>query len=165
MIRFLSAGALAAIAALAITACAPPANQTSETAAPALDPVIEAVVRATRPDVTITGGEFDAEDGEYEVSGTLANGEEIEFDLMQTGGVWRVTQIQRDIPWEAAPEPVRAVYAQSPGAFTPVRVIESTDPVDGAIYFQLFSETDQPGHPSVQVRWLDGEAAVMPRAH
>jgi hypothetical protein len=167
MTRLNSCAALAAVFALAaLTACAPPANETSETAAPpAIDPVIEAVVLATRPDVIITGGELDAEDGEYEVSGTLPNGEEIEFDLMQADGVWRVTQIQRDVPWETAPEPVRAAFDGSPRAFAPVRVIESTDPVDGTIYYQLFSADDRPGHPSEQVRWLEGEAAVMPRAH
>jgi hypothetical protein len=148
---------------LALAACSQPATQ-GFVETPEIDPAVEAAVLAARPDFVITGAELDEEDGEMEVSGTL-NGEDYELDLMQTDGAWRVTQIQRDVLWLKAPEAVRAAYAASPSPFEPVRVIESTDPADGAIYYQLFSETDQPGHPSVFVRLFEGEAAVMPPAH
>jgi hypothetical protein len=160
----MKAHALVALA-LAAAACTPPTTETAEVAAPVVPPEIAAVVNVASPGVTVTGGALDTDDNEYEVSGKTAGGEDIEFDLRQSNGVWTITQIQRDVAWATAPEAVRAVYAASPNPFEPVRVIESTDPVDGAIYYQLFSPTDEHGHPSVWVRWYEGEAAVMPPAH
>lgn len=157
--------ALAALA-LVVAACSPPAAQTNgETEAPIVPPEIAAVVNVASPGITITAGEHDPDDNEYEVTGTSPSGGEVEFDLAQSNGVWTIRQIQRDVAWADAPEPVRAAYAASPNPFDPVRVIESTEPVDGAVYYQLFSPTDEHGHPSVHVRWYEGEAAVMPPAH
>ena len=115
------------------------------------------------PGVVITGGEADGAD-EFEVTGTL-DGQTYEFDLMGPNGGWRVTEIQRDISWDNAPEPVRAAAAAAPNAFSPARVIESRQPVDGTTIYELFDADDQPGAPSMEVRFMDGEAAVMPPAH
>lgn len=157
--------ALILISALTLAACSPPAEQAPEApaaAAPAIDPAIADVVSAAMPGVTIVSGEADGA-GEFEVAGTL-NGQDYEFDLMGPDGGWRVTEIQRDIAWADAPEAVRTAAATAPNAFEPVRVIESTQPVDGSIVYELFvaGVTDA---PAMEVRLLDGEAAVMPPAH
>ena len=106
------------------------------------------IAQAAVPGITITGGELDAGDGEYEVSGTTPEGGEVELDLRQSNGVWTVAEIQRDVQWANVPENVRAASAGSPGHFEPVRVIESTQPVDGAVIYEMFDADDQPGHPS-----------------
>ncbi len=163
--------AIACLAALA--ACSPPANEIPSAEVPAaeapltnaVDPIVSAVALASVPGLTITGGELDAEDGEYEVQGTTANGAEVELDLVQSNGVWTVAQIQRDVDWASAPENVRAAAAAALDAFEPVRVIESTQVVDGAVFYQLFDADDAHGHPSREVRLFEGEAAVMPPAH
>jgi hypothetical protein len=157
--------ALIFISALTLAACSPPAEQAPEApaaAAPAIDPAIADVVSAAMPGVTILSGEADGA-GEFEVTGTL-NGQDYEFDLMGPDGGWRVTEIQRDIAWADTPEAVRTAAATAPNAFEPVRVIESTQPVDGSIVYELFvaGVTDA---PAMEVRLLDGEAAVMPPAH
>ena len=151
--------------ALALAACTPPAEKAAEapeTAASPVDPAIAAVVEAAMPGVTITAGAADGA-GEYEVTGVL-NGQEYEFDLMGPEGGWRVVEIQRDIAWGDAPAPVRDVVATAPNAFLPERVIESRQPADGSVVYELFTAS-APDAPTMEVRFMDGEAAVMPPAH
>jgi hypothetical protein len=149
---------------LALAACTPPAANTEGDAAtaPPVDPAIAAVVEQAMPGVVISGGEADGE-GEYEVTGAL-NGQEYEFDLMGPAGGWRVTEIQRDIAWGDAPAPVRDVVATAPNAFLPERVIESRQPVDNSVVYELFA-AGAPDAPAMEVRFMDGEAAIMPTAH
>ena len=153
--------------ALALGACTPPASET-ETAAPSIttaspvDPAIAAAVETAMPGVTITSGAADGA-GEYEVTGLLG-GQEYELDLMGPGGGWRVVEIQRDIAWGDAPTPVRDLVATAPNGFLPERVIESRQPVDGSVVYELFAP-GAPNAPTMEVRFLDGEAAIMPPAH
>jgi hypothetical protein len=155
---------IVAIAACFVAACSPPAanTETPATTAPVVDPAVAEAVTAAMPGVTITAGAADGE-GEYEVTGTL-NGQEYEFDLMGPGGGWRVVEIQRDIVWADAPAPVRDVVATAPNAILPARVIESRQPVDGSVVYELFAE-GAPDTPTMEVRLMDGEAAIMPPAH
>lgn len=156
--------------ALAAAACSPPASEstpppgTPSAAASAVPSEIAAVVSAAAPGITITDGEPDAGNTEYEVTGTLPNGDEIELDLVQSNGAWTVLEIQRDVPWSSVPAPVRAAAAAAPNSFEPVRVIESTQPADGSVIFELFSAERQGGGPAMEVRWHDGKAAVIPPA-
>jgi hypothetical protein len=151
--------------AVALGACTPPASET-ETAAPEtteaapVDPAIAAAVEAAMPGVRITSGAADGVD-EYEVTGLLG-GQEYEFDLM--GPNWRVVEIQRDIAWGDAPTPVRDLVATAPNGFLPERVIESRQPVDGSVVYELFAP-GAPDAPTMEVRFIDGQAAIMPPAH
>jgi hypothetical protein len=154
--------------ALVAAACSPPASDTAPSDAPAaVPPEIAAVVYAAAPGITITHGELNAGNTEYEVTGTMPNGDEIELDLVQANGGWTVLEIQRDVAWSSVPEPVRAAAAAAPNSFEPVRVIESTQAEDGSIVFELFRATDQGGSPSrgpaMEVRWHDETAEVMSR--
>ena len=147
-----------------VAACSPPAATDQATApAPDIDPAIVSVVTAAMPGVTITGGESDGAD-EFEVTGTL-DGQEYEFDLMGPEGGWRVVEIQRDIVWGDAPAPVRDLVATAPNGFLPERVIESRQPADGSVVYELFAPGAAPGHPTLEVRFMDGEAAILPPAH
>jgi len=152
--------------ALAAAACSPPAPDTTPppAAASAVPSEIAAVVSAAAPGIAITNGEPDAGNDEYEVTGTLPNGDEIELDLVQSNGAWTVLEIQRDVAWSSVPAPVRAAAAAAPNSFEPVRVIESKQPADGSVIFELFSPQDQDGSPgggpAMEVRWHDEKAAV-----
>lgn len=151
-------------AALMFVACTPPATQTETPASEAnaaLDPAIVSAVEAAMPGVVIRGGESDGA-GEFEVAGTL-NGQDYEFDLLGPDGGWRVVEIQRDIAWADAPASVRAAVGVAPNSFEPARVIESRQPADGSVVYELFTEGATA--PTMEVRFLDGEAAVMPPAH
>jgi hypothetical protein len=146
--------------AIALAACA--AEECPAGAAHCNEEAIEAAVMRAMPGVEIISGEGDGE-GEYEVTGTL-NGQEYEFDLMGPEGGWRVVEIQRDIAWGDAPAPVRDVVATAPNAFVPERVIESRQPADGSVVYELFAP-GAPDAPALEVRFMDGEAAIMPPAH
>jgi hypothetical protein len=145
--------------ALATLACSPPAPETTQS-----DIAAAALIAA--PGVTITGGELNAGGDQYEVTGTLPNGYEIEIDMVRSNGVWTVVEIQRDIVWSSVPEPVRATAVAAPDSFEPVRVIESTQTVDGSVVYELFraaeDRTLSGGGPDMEVRWHEGSAEVIP---
>jgi hypothetical protein len=164
---------LLSVAALAFAAaCTPPAAEAP--AAPDGQSVVEAapaeavaLVQGAMPGFTIMTVEREDAGGqtEWEVGGTDAQGTPYEFDIMQSSAGWSVLEIQRDIPWEDAPQAVRDAVAAAPNGFEPVRVIESRQPVDGSVVYELFT-VEQPAHQAVmEVRFMDGEAAVMPPAH
>lgn len=153
-----------AVSALLLAACAPPVNNADAPAAAdhGVAPEIVSVVTAAMPGVIVAGGEADGT-GEYEVTGTL-DGQEYEFDLMGPDGGWRVVEIQRDIAWGDAPAPVRDLVATAPNGFLPERVIESRQPADGSVVYELFAP-GQTDAPALEVRLMDGEAAILPPAH
>ena len=154
--------------ALAAAACSPPAPETTqqpEGGASAVPQNIAAIASAAVPGITIISGELSAGDDQYEVTGTLPNGDEIELDMVQLNGAWTVLEIQRDVPWSSVPGPVRAAAAAAPGSFEPVRVIESTQAADGSVVYELFRAAE-PGTPSrgpaMEVRWHEGNATLIP---
>ena len=156
-----------ALAVLATVACPPSASQTTHTEA-AESPVpadIAALVSDAVPGIAITGGELNASGNQFEVTGTLPNGDEVEVDMVQSNGAWTVDEVQRDIEWSTVPEPVRAAAAAAPDSFEPIRVIESTQAADGSIVYELFRamEDGSPSRgPAMEVRWHEGSAEVMP---
>jgi hypothetical protein len=153
--------------ALATAACSPPGSETTQSegaASPVLGEVA-AAASAAAPGVTITSGELSAGGDQYEVTGTLPNGDEIEIDMVQSNGAWTVLEVQRDIEWSSVPEMVRATAAAAPGSFEPVRVIESTQTVDGSVVYELFraAQSGSPsGGPDMEVRWHEGSAEMIP---
>jgi len=66
--------------------------------------------------------------------------------------------MQRDIGWADAPVPVRAAAAAASDAFTPARVIESTQD-DGTIIYELFAP-GKADEPAAEVNWKNGKATL-----
>jgi hypothetical protein len=123
--------------------------------------VMEAA-QAARPGFTATEAESETRDGRsyFDIGGTLPDGSEIEFDIMEEDGGWRVVETQRDIAFAAAPAPVRQAALARDAAFAPTRVIESVQ-ADGLVIFELYAEADgDPQGRKVEVRW-DGNAATI----
>lgn len=163
------------VLALAATACSQPASEQTSAPAPAATPApaaatrvpedIAEVVTAAAPGIAITGGEEGGD--EYEVTGRMPNGDEVELDVVRTNGAWSVLEIQRDVPWASVPEPVRTAAAAAPNAFEPVRVIESRMAADGSIVYELFTAAGRDGAPArgpaMEVRWHEGKAEIVPR--
>ena len=152
---------------LAAAACSPPAPETTqpETVASSVLEDASAVASAAAPSVTITSGEFNTRGDQYEVTGTLPNGDEIEVDMVQSNGTWTVIEIQRDVAWSSVPELVRATAVAVPDSFEPVRVIESTQAADGSVVYELFRATEDgilSGGPDMEVRWHEGSVEVIP---
>ena len=149
--------------AVAAAACSPDSETTQPEAGASVPQDIAAMVLAAAPGIAITSGEISAGNDQYEVSGTLSNGDEIEIDLVQANGAWTVLELQRDVAWSSVPEPVRRTAAAAPDAFEPVRVIESTQAADGSVVYELFRAAGNPARgPAMEVRWHRGSAEVIP---
>ena len=143
---------------------AAPATAITPTAAADIPEAVRAVVLAARPGMVIIEAELKERENRryYDVEGTL-NGAGIELDLLETPRGWEVVEIQRDIPWSAAPTAVRAAAEGSRSGFTPVRVIEGTQAEDGAIIYELFAD-GQPATPVLEVRAANGRTDVLKEA-
>ncbi len=166
------AGSILLLSALA-AACSGPSDSTSEDATVTTTgkrevPVAEvpaavlAAANAERDGLTIREVEAETRDGRsyYDIGGTLADGTEIEFDIMQEDGRWRVVETQRDIALSETPAPVREVLAGHDAAFTPTRIIESVQ-ADGIVIYELYgAEGDDPQGRKIEVKW-DGESADL----
>ncbi|HEY5808741.1 MAG TPA: hypothetical protein VIT67_12265 [Povalibacter sp.] len=170
-VHVLSAGALAVLAGCSgestpteappKTSSTAPAVTSSHISAAELPPDVASVVNSAVPGITIKEAERKEREGRvyYDVEGTRPDGSEVELDLLQENGQYRVVEIQRDIAWADAPESARAAAATSSRPFEPARVIESTQ-TDGSVIYELFSP-DAPAKPALEVRVVDGSAEVL----
>ena len=146
---------------LVLSAC----SQEPEVSTSSVSGDVSAVVSAAVPGISIMGGELNASGDQYEVTGTLPNGDEIEIDMVQANGAWTIIEIQRDVEWSTLPQLVRATVAGVPDSFEPVRVIESTQAADGSVVYELFRAVGGGapyGGPDMEVRWFEGSAEVLP---
>lgn len=137
-----------------------PATNSSEIAADALPRALTEVVQRTVPGMRIAEAERKEREGRvyYDIEGTRPDGSEIELDILQEGESFRLVEVQRDLKWDAVPAAAQAAAKARPDAFTPARVIESTQP-DGAIVYELFAP-GKPGEPAMEVQVKDGKAEV-----
>jgi hypothetical protein len=123
---------------------------------------VAAAVAAAAPGLTIVEAELKERDGRryYDVEGKLADGSDLELDLLETPQGWTVVEIQRDISWSAVPEAARDAATPAWKAATPpVRVIESKQ-TDGQIIYELFA-AGKPQTPALEVSFKDGAAKVL----
>jgi hypothetical protein len=141
---------------------AAPETAITPTAAADIPEAVRAVVLAARPGMVIAEAELKEREGRryYDVEGKLADGAEIELDLLETPSGWQVVEIQRDLAWTAVPDPVRAAADGVRKGFAPVRVIESTQAADGSVIYELFAD-GQPATPALEVRVQNGKAEVL----
>ena len=119
--------------------------------------------RAARPGFTPVEAEAETREGRryFDVEGKLADGSEIEFDIMEESGRWRVVETQRDIALAVAPEAVRRAVAAHDSAFTPNRVIESSQ-ADGLVIYELFgAKGGDPQGRKIEIKWNGKRAEVL----
>lgn len=151
---------------LLLTACAatPPATAVTDVAPADLPAAVMAAVQAARPGLVVTEAQLKLREGRryYDVGGRLPDGDEVELDLLAEGDRWTVVEIQRDIPWAAAPEPVRAAATPQLRGAAPVRVIESAQ-INGVIIYELFA-AGRPATPALEVKWEGGAATLLTQA-
>ena len=114
---------------------------------------VMAAAAAAQPGFTPAEAESETRDGRryFDVGGKLADGSEVEFDIMEEGGSWRVVETQRDIRIAAAPEAVR----KAAGSFPAGRVIESRQ-ADGLVIYELYDAQQR----KLEIKW-DGKSAEV----
>ena len=160
---------IVAALALALAACSPaPSNNTAtpveggprQAQAPA---EAIAAVNAAVPGFTATNAIADDSTGAQglRVEGR-ANGQTYNVQLLHMNEGWTVVSIRRDIDWADAPQAVRDAAARDAAAIQPTRVVENREPGADGIIYELYAGADS---PIMEVRFADGQAAVMPPAH
>src|SRR5687768_7827342 len=114
-------------------------------------PDVMAAAKAAQPGFTPAEAEAETRDGRryFDVGGKLADGSEVEFDIMEEGGRWRVVETQRDIRLEAAPAAVRDMA----GKFPAERVIESRQS-DELVIYEFYDARQR----KLEIKW-DGKTA------
>ena len=115
-----------------------------------------AAAQAARPGFLPAEAESETREGRlyFDVEGRLPDGSEIEFDIMEENGAWRVVETQRDIAFASAPAAVQAAARAHDPALAPTRVIESVQ-ADGLIIYEVFE-----GARKLEVKW-DGRTAEL----
>lgn len=140
-----------------------PETAISNVAATDLPAGLAALVEATVPGMTIVEAERKEREGRvyYDVEGTKPDGSEVEIDVLAgADGKLTAVEVQRDIDWSTAPQPVRAAAAAKKDTFTPERVIESRQVEGGETIYELFAP-GKPKEPAMEVRWQNGKAEVL----
>ena len=99
----------------------------------------------------------------YDVGGTLADGTEVEFDIMEENGSWRVVETQRDVAFANVPAAVREAAAAHDATLAPTRVIESVQ-ADGLVIYELYAaQGGDPQGRKIELRWDGSRAEVLAR--
>ena len=137
-----------------------PSAEISTVAATDLPQGVRNAVLARVPGMKIAEAERKARGGKifFDVEGMRPDGSEVELDLIEEAGQYRVVEMQRDIAWADAPAAVRTAAGAAGDAFTPARVIESTQE-DGTVGYELFAP-GKADEPATEVNWKDGKAVL-----
>jgi hypothetical protein len=119
-------------------------------------------IAAADPGFRAAAAEYEVRDGKvyYDVEGTSAGGDEVEFDVTQVEGRWTIVETQRDIELAKAPAEVRAGLQAAFPDFTPRRIIES-DQGDGVVIYEFFGIAGDAPETKIEVRYEAGEARVL----
>ena len=156
---------LAAASLSLVAACATAATDEvviTEIPVDALPPSVPQAIAAERDGFTIGEVLRKVRDGRtyYDVEGELADGSELEFDiLMGADGSAEIVEIQRDLEWADVPPEVRDAALVASDGELPVRIIESVQ-TDGSVIYELFAE-GQPADPAYEVRVHAGEVETL----
>jgi hypothetical protein len=159
MIRIL----IALLGSLTLGCTTAPADgpQVTEIEPAALPAAVSAVIAARQPDFVPAEVLKKVREGRvyYDVEGALADGTEIEFDVLMEGTTARIVEVQRDLDWRDVPAEVRAVGLEASGGAVPVRIIESVQ-ADGAIIYELFAD-GRPADPAYEIRVRSGTVELL----
>lgn len=124
---------------------------------------IQDLVKAAKPDFQISEVLKKVRDGRtyYDVEGELANGDEIEFDVLMSTKGPQIVEIQRDLKWESVPSNVQleAIRANT-DSHEITRIIESVQTDDAVIYEIFVAGT--PSDPRFEIWTKNGEIKLLP---
>lgn len=119
--------------------------------------------RAAQPGLQIVSAEAETRDGRryFDVAGTQPDGSELELDIVEEDGRWRVVETQRDIDFKTAPEAVQNAAHEVDPSISPNRVIESRQEDEVVIYEIYSPQGGDPQGRKLEVRWDGKQASVL----
>ena len=123
--------------------------------------VIDAA-KAVRPDVTFTEAEKEVRGGVtyFDIGGMDGAGNEIELDIIQDEGSWRVVEVQRDIDWAQTPQAVKGALVGKAPDDAPARIIES-DQTDGIIVYEFYYVAEDGSESKHEVTFDGADAEYL----
>jgi hypothetical protein len=89
------------------------------------------------------------------------NGEEIEFDMLQTESGWKVVEVQRDLSWGQLPENVAEALRTDAPAFEPKRIIESVQFGTDITIYEFYAVDADGTESRKEVKVQKGVASVL----
>lgn len=122
-----------------------------------------AAAKAAQPDLQIASAEAETRDGRryFDLAGTQPDGSELELDIVEEDGRWRVVETQRDIDFKTAPEAVQNAAHEVDPSISPNRVIESRQE-DKVVIYEIYSpQGGDPQGRKLEVRWDGNQASVL----
>jgi hypothetical protein len=98
-------------------------------------------IKEIKPDFVASEAEKEFKHGNVylDVEGALADGSEIEFDMLQEGNNWKVVEIQRDLKWQQLPKSVSTALLENTSDFTAKRIIESIQHGTNITVYEFYS--------------------------
>ena len=123
----------------------------------ALCQVALAIILAKRADFEIEEVLKKVRDGRtyFDVEGEIADGSELEFDILMTHNGPEIVEIQRDLVFSALADEVQVAAQKAMGDRKIIRIIESIQS-DGAVIYELFEE-GKPTDPAEEIRVSEGK--------
>ena len=120
-------------------------------------------IKAIEPSFTVNEVEKELKHGNtyLDVEGVLADGREIEFDMLQVADKWKIVEIQRDLVWSQLPENVSGALKQSSPDFEAKRIIESVQHGTGITVYEFYAVDSQGKESRKEVKVEGGEAVVL----
>ncbi len=131
---------------------APQQDQDVEIAVADVPAVVVALIKARQADFTIEEVVQKKRDGRtyLDVEGTLADGSELEFDILMTGDTPEIVEVQRDVGFETLEADLQSMALEANKGQTPVRIIESVQ-TDQTIVYEFFAE-GRPKEPAFEIQ-------------
>lgn len=118
---------------------------------------VKTVILAKRADFEIEEVLKKVRDGRtyFDVEGEIADGSELEFDILMTHNGPEIVEIQRDLVFSALADEVQVAAQKAMGDRKIIRIIESIQS-DGAVIYELFEE-GKPTDPAEEIRVSEGK--------
>lgn len=91
-----------------------------------------------------------------DIEGLDAAGNEVEFDMLQQGGAWKVVEIQRDLTLAQCPKAVLDVLPK----ISPKRIIES-DQTTGVVVYEFYTVANNGDEGKYEVKYENGKAELL----
>ncbi len=128
-----------------------------------LPPSALQAIMAIEPNFAMQEAEKESKHGKtyLDVEGHLPNGDEIEFDMLETDGIWQVVEVQRDLTWEQLPGNVASALTSHDSSFIPKRIIESKQHGTPVTVYEFYAVDSDGKESRKEVKVEGGEATVL----
>ncbi|EWH08256.1 putative alginate lyase [Catenovulum agarivorans DS-2] len=119
-------------------------------------------IAAVRPKFVAKEAEKEFKHGKVyiDVEGLDQYGNEIEFDMLQQDGTWKIVEIQRDLEMSQCPDSVVIALTKAHPDIQPKRIIES-EQATGEIIYEFYTVDSAGQEAKYEVKLANGTAELL----